>query len=100
MRACHSCGAELDDRMEVFRSSVCPSCGKDLRICLNCVFYNPGAHWDCRENIPEAVRDKDRANFCDYFRFKKGPSAGQEQPKGSKKANARDAFDRLFDGQG
>jgi len=85
--------------MEVFRSSVCPKCGKDLRVCLNCVFYGPGAHWGCRENIPEAVRDKDRANFCDYFRFRKDGPSDQER-KGSKKESARDAFDQLFGADG
>ena len=85
--------------MEVFRSGVCPKCGKDLRVCLNCVFYSPGAHWDCRENIPEAVRDKDRANFCDYFRFRQG-GAAEPGPGRAKKENARDAFEQLFDRDG
>ena len=78
--------------MEVFRNTVCPGCGRDLRVCRNCVFYSPGSHWDCRETIREAVRDKERANFCDYFRYS---DRTPDRPNASNE-NARDAFDRLF----
>lgn len=79
--------------MSVYRSSTCPSCGKDVKVCLNCRFYEPGAHWDCRETIQEPVRDKDRANFCDYFAL----SDIRRAKGGSKKGeSARNDFDKLF----
>jgi len=77
------------------RQSVCPSCGKDLRVCLNCRFYDPGAHWQCRETIPEPVRDKDRANFCDYFSLSKTTSGGATDG-GGKAEDARKNFQNLF----
>lgn len=67
MASCYSCGQVFPERMSVYRSSLCPSCGKDVKVCLNCRFYEPGAHWDCRETISEMVAEKDRANFCEYF---------------------------------
>ena len=70
MHACHFCGTAIENPREVYRSSTCSSCGKDLKICLNCRFYSPGAHWDCSESIDEMVRDKDRANFCTFFSFR------------------------------
>ena len=94
MRVCSLCGHSLPDTLEVFRSSACPSCDRDLKICLNCRFYKKGAHWDCLETIPEAVAEKDRANFCDYFRFREGP--GREERPAGKQEQARDDFRKLF----
>jgi predicted RNA-binding Zn-ribbon protein involved in translation (DUF1610 family) len=93
MNACHFCGAEVENPREVYRSSTCPRCGKDLKICLNCRFYSPGAHWDCSETIEELVADKDRANFCSYFVF--GSSTSRSKSPGSS-SSARKNLDRLF----
>ena len=94
MRSCYACGAALDDKLEVHRSTECPSCRKDLRVCRNCTFYSPGSHWDCAETVPECVLDKERANFCDYFRFR----AGSARPavSGEKQSDARRKLDKLF----
>jgi predicted RNA-binding Zn-ribbon protein involved in translation (DUF1610 family) len=99
MRFCFSCEYVLDEKMEVFRSSVCPQCGKDLRVCKNCVFHSPGAHWDCRETVGEPVWDKERGNFCDFFRFKTDSLKREGQADGSEKNEARGKFDRLFGGK-
>ena len=50
-----SAGRPSRIRARCTASSTCPSCGKDLKICLNCRFYSPGAHWDCSETIDELV---------------------------------------------
>ena len=91
---CYFCGSEIIEE-KIYRSTLCPSCSKELRICLNCKFYSPEAHWGCHETIPESVQDKERANFCDYF----SPADSIKQiikskPKNSK--NARSDFDKLF----
>lgn len=78
----------------VFRTSECPSCGKGVRVCKNCDFYSPGAHWDCRETINEPVREKDRVNFCDYFVLAK---KGAVRSDTKKESDSRTAFDKLFD---
>jgi hypothetical protein len=95
--ACTFCGTAIDNPREVFRSSSCPGCGKDLKICLNCRFYSPGVHWDCSETIDEPVADKDRANFCTFFAFRdsarKSPAAGGP---GGGAEGARKKLDRLF----
>ena len=82
---------------KVYRTTLCPSCGKEVKVCLNCGFYTPSAHWDCHETIPEPVREKDKVNFCDYFQLtskdaKKGTSGG-----GEKQTKAKSQFNRLFD---
>jgi hypothetical protein len=67
-----------------------------LRVCLNCEFYSPGAHWDCRETIDELVKDKDRANFCSFFSFKKSEQVVGEQGGRSSRDKAREDFNKLF----
>jgi len=95
--ACHFCGTAVDNPREVYRSSTCDSCKRDLKICLNCRFYSPGIHWDCSETIDEPVNDKDRANFCTYFSFRNTPWKGQGSgPSSDAKEKARRKLDQLF----
>ena len=93
--ACHFCGVPVDNPREVYRATTCPSCRRDLRICLNCRFYSPGAHFDCAETVDEQVVDKERATFCTFFTFRAGPApgAGGAAAKG---LDARRKLDRLF----
>ncbi|MGO9411816.1 MAG: hypothetical protein ACLQCB_13840 [Spirochaetia bacterium] len=95
--ACHFCGTPVESPREVYRSSSCPRCGKDLKICLNCRFYSPGAHWDCAETIDEPVNEKDRANFCTFFSFRANPLKTPGADKGAEaKEKARRKLDQLF----
>ncbi|MFP4267361.1 MAG: hypothetical protein ACLFQW_05110 [Spirochaetaceae bacterium] len=91
MGYCFNCGAEI--HKPVYRTTICPSCGKDAKVCKNCRFYSPGAHWDCHETIPEQVREKDRANFCDYFSLSEN---SPKKVKNDKDDSPRKAFDDLF----
>ena len=93
MATCHSCGAELP-KENVHRSSLCPQCGKGVRVCLNCKFYSPGSHWDCRETISELVREKDLANFCDFFSLNIKTDDGQNDKDEGE--DPRAAFNSLF----
>ncbi len=98
MKACARCGRELERDLEVFRTTFCPECRADLHTCTNCIFYQPGAHWDCRETIQEQVVDKERGNFCDFFRFKEtapGKKSGGPGP-GPGGAKAKGDFNKLF----
>jgi hypothetical protein len=95
MKACFFCGQAVPDGERVYRSSTCPACGKDLKICRNCRFYSPGAHWDCQETIQDPVNEKERANFCEFFQFReaRGPGAA---PAPNGKQKARDELRKLF----
>ena len=95
--ACHFCGTPIDNPREVYRSSTCESCKRDLKICLNCRFYSPGSHWDCSETIDEPVNDKDRANFCTFFSFRSSPlSSPGSIDNADAKAKAKRKLDQLF----
>jgi len=91
MGNCYNCGNEFE--VKVYRNTECSSCGKDAKVCLNCRFYSPGSHWDCSESIREAVREKERANFCDFFEL---ASNFTEESGKNKEDEAKNAFNSLF----
>lgn len=92
---CWKCGTVNIVENPISRNAVCSNCGADLRCCKNCAFYSPGSHYDCRENVDELVADKERANFCDYFRY--SSKNGAVRNAAVKKAeDARNAFNSLF----
>lgn len=88
MSQCFSCQSPLPDYLlsgSVGRSETCARCHSDVRCCKNCQYYDLAAEWQCREHIPEPVKEKERANFCELFQLKKS-AAG----KGDKKPSGRD----------
>jgi hypothetical protein len=93
MRTCGSCKTTLSGETKAGRRDVCPACGADLRSCRNCRFYDRAASKQCRETVSELVREKEKANYCDYFVFAEdrntGPDSGSEQA-------ARQSLEGLF----
>lgn len=66
---CYRCGASLADlSLPLARMDECPSCAVYLHCCRMCEFYDPNVAKQCREDDAEEVKEKDRANFCDYFK--------------------------------
>lgn len=72
---CWHCGIELIGA-DYSREKTCGKCGRDTRVCKNCVFYERGAHNDCHESQAERVVEKERSNFCDFFRPRSGGGSG------------------------
>ena len=73
---CWKCGASLDALPHpLSRLAECPACRTDLHICRMCEFYDPRISKQCREPIADEVKEKQRANFCGYFRIR--PNAYQ-----------------------
>ncbi len=73
---CQVCGHEIVEDV-IGRDSVCPNCNAYLHACIQCEFYDPSAHNQCREPSAEFVSDREGANFCEFFRpnsRKKGES--------------------------
>jgi hypothetical protein len=90
---CWKCGNEIQLDFKPARKDTCDKCGAYLKCCLNCVFYDPGAHNQCREPQAEWQGDKEKANFCEYFQPRKG---GASEGRGSPKDDARKKLDDLF----
>ena len=66
-RHCWKCGEEYKLAGAPGRSETCHRCSSDLRVCLNCVSYDPRAAEQCRDRRAELVHDKHLANYCEYF---------------------------------
>ena len=69
MIVCWRCGDSLKKlTLPLARLDECPSCNAHLHICRMCIFYDPAITKACREDDADEVQEKERANFCDYFR--------------------------------
>lgn len=86
MTVCSHCRKEIDVDRFFSRKSVCPKCGSDLHVCLNCRFYAVSAHNKCAEPKAEFQRSRDRANFCDYFVFSQSSGGASESKEDVMKA--------------
>lgn len=91
--SCHFCQHHWTYAPPLSRRAECPACRRDARICLNCRFYDPGAHHECREEQAEYVHDKEMGNFCNYFEAHGGRSGSDEAQRAKAKLGA------LFSGQ-
>jgi len=91
---CFACDAEipLAAGERVGFRDTCPRCGADAHVCLNCAHHDPGAQNQCREPQAEPVRDRDRANRCDWFR-PGGAGGGHVEDE---RQRARRDLDSLF----
>jgi hypothetical protein len=88
MRRCYKCQNPVTLEF-VSRRDECQVCGSDLHVCLNCVFYDETKSNKCREPQAEYVKEKDRSNYCDYFKFK------DDQQKQSDKETAEMLWKKL-----
>ena len=71
---CWSCHTSIDlPSHPVNRGEYCPKCMSDVRVCLNCIFFDSQAK-GCIEPEAEDISDRTRANYCEYFALKKPPS--------------------------
>jgi predicted RNA-binding Zn-ribbon protein involved in translation (DUF1610 family) len=101
MKTCYKCGTTIELE-KVSRRDECPKCGSDLRVCLNCAFYGESKANACMESQAEPVKEKDRANYCDFFRFKEiatgHPRAGAPATQQTKsgKTEAEKLWNELF----
>jgi hypothetical protein len=93
---CWKCGASLADvTLPLRRLEECRTCGAELHVCKLCEWYSVTVAKQCREPIAEEVKDKQRANFCDYFK----PQAGAySKADVSASDQARSQLDVLFGG--
>lgn len=94
-RHCHNCGWEWTLPGNPGRSETCHQCSADLRVCLNCVSYDPRAAQQCRDRRADPVYDKHLGTFCEWFEFVRR----QYQPKaagGTREAAAREQLKKLL----
>jgi hypothetical protein len=68
MGFCYNCGETLNNELDFSRSDRCPKCGRDTRVCKNCEFYDVTKYNECSETNADRITDKEKSNFCDYFK--------------------------------
>lgn len=90
--ACHKCQTEWTYEPPLERRAECPKCGFDAHVCLNCRFFDRGAHHECREEQAEWVKEKEDANFCSYF------EPGRGERRHAERTAAQAKLDALFGG--
>ncbi|HET7624308.1 MAG TPA: hypothetical protein VFM25_03510 [Verrucomicrobiae bacterium] len=96
-RHCWKCGTEYKLSGSPGRLETCERCGADLKVCLNCVSYDPRAAHQCRDRRAEPVAEKHMANFCEYFEMARREFVRKEDAFGaSQESKARDALKKLL----
>ncbi len=94
---CWKCGVGLAGvPLPLSREAECPQCRAWLHACRQCGFYDSRLTTKCREERAEEVRDKETANFCDWF--KPNPQARRSET-GIKATVAKSKLDELFGGK-
>jgi hypothetical protein len=92
---CYRCGASLEALSLPFsRQDECPGCGNYLHVCKMCVHYDRNVPRQCREDGAEDVKEKDRLNFCDWY---KPSERAFDADRKADEDQARAALDALFD---
>ena len=71
MAKCFSCSNSLDNLLSltIGRGETCEKCDSDVRCCYNCSHFDQSSYNSCAEPQADRVVDKDRSNFCDYFKL-------------------------------
>jgi len=91
---CWKCGAQLKNILLPFsRYEECSTCKADLHSCIGCKHYDTNVSDACREDRADFVLDKEKANFCDFFKV--NPKAHQVKDDSAAIA-AREKLAALF----
>lgn len=94
-RHCHNCGWEWTLSGQPGRGDSCHRCGSDLKVCLNCVSYDPKVAHQCRDRRADPVAEKNMANFCEYFEMAKRDFV-PKSASDARESSARDQLKKLL----
>jgi hypothetical protein len=91
---CWRCGTAVKaDQLPLSRLEQCLHCHADLYVCRLCRSWNPRYTSKCSHDHAEPPLDRERANFCQYFR----PAAGAFRTAGAPAAGtASNDLEALF----
>ena len=92
---CWQCGAEYKLPGGPGRSESCHTCGADLKVCRNCVSYDPRVAYQCKDGRAEEVAEKHLANYCEYFEMVRREYIPPTENKG-RENKAREDLKRLL----
>jgi len=89
---CYACNkpTELESEQKILRHEECPHCQIHLHCCKMCTFYDSTVYNECKEPLAERLVEKEKANFCSYFKLGNGKDLGPS------KEDLLSAADALF----
>ena len=91
---CYRCGASLAAlSLPLSRQDECPECENYLHVCRMCVHFDKNVPRQCREDGAEEVIEKERLNFCDWF---KPSESAFDADRRNEEDEARAALEDLF----
>ena len=92
---CWKCGASVaDEPLPFARAAECRACAAELHVCRMCEYFDTSYGDACREPVADPPGDKERANFCGYFRAR----TDAYSPPGDEAERARAELESLFGG--
>ncbi len=91
---CYRCGMSLAElSLPLSRQDECPSCSVYLHVCKMCEFHDTAVPKQCREDDAEEVFEKEKLNFCEWF--KPGHDVF-DAVRAKEESEAKDALSALF----
>lgn len=88
---CSSCATKAP--AIIVAETACAKCNSDLHTCRQCVYFDPGAHFECSRKITARIVNKTARNTCELFAPR--TVVERETSSGAPK-DARQAFANLF----
>ena len=87
---CYKCSQSLDYSAgaKLSRQDECPKCYASLHCCMMCMFYDKTAYNECKEPMANRILDKEKSNFCDFFKLACASGGGNEDDNLLGAANA------------
>lgn len=91
---CYRCGASLAELTPpISRQDECPACSVYLHVCRMCEFFDAHVAKQCTEDDAEEVLEKQRPNFCDWYK----PNAAAFDPQqAAQESRAHNELASLF----
>lgn len=91
---CWRCGKVLKpEQLPITRLEQCRHCHADLHVCRLCRYWNLRYTSKCSHDHAEPPLDRERSNFCQYFRPVAGSFGNAKVPAGE---SARSSLEALF----
>ena len=90
---CWKCGLSIEELpMPLSRMAECRKCHAQLHVCKLCEFYDVHVADQCREPVADRVMEKERANFCGYFKPRPDACITRDNPRAQASKSDLDAL--------
>jgi hypothetical protein len=93
---CPNCGRNVQALGAITIETRCPHCAAALHCCRSCRHFDTSARWECRQQIPERVPDKGKANTCAFFEARLVLDATGKRTGTSSSGDPKSQFESLF----